>query len=122
MKVIVKKEKFRAGILPANFLNQHYSLLFLYPGGVRIGTAEIYRQLEVLDEVEDSLVVGRPVKNDIEIVLFVVLSKGVVLDDELRLKIAAQIRDKTTPGWRSSISVIILPPGPRRPPGSSTTW
>jgi acetoacetyl-CoA synthetase len=97
LKVIVKKEKFCAGILLANFLNQHYSLLFLYPGVVRIGTAEIYRQLKVLDEVEDSLVVGRPVKNDIEIVLFVVLSKGVVLDDELRLKIAAQIRDKTTP-------------------------
>ena len=76
MKVIVKKEKFRAGTLPANYLNQHYSLLFLYLGGIRIGTAEIYRQLEVLDEVEDSLVVGRPVKNDIEIVLFVVLSKG----------------------------------------------
>jgi acetoacetyl-CoA synthetase len=69
----------------------------LNPGGVRIGTAEIYRQIEALDEIEDSLVVGRPVNNDVEIVLFVVLSKGVVLDDELKLKIEAQIRDKTTP-------------------------
>ena len=69
----------------------------LNPGGVRIGTAEIYRQVEAIDEIIDSLVVGRPVDNDVEIVLFVVLRADVTLDDELVKRIKALIRDNTTP-------------------------
>ena len=55
----------------------------LNPGGVRIGTAEIYRQVEQMDEVVDSLVVGKKVSGDEEIILFVVLENDYVLDDGL---------------------------------------
>src|SRR5690606_19110709 len=56
----------------------------LNPGGVRIGTAEIYRQVETIDAVKDSLVVGRQIDGDVEVVLFVVPADGEVLSDELR--------------------------------------
>jgi acetoacetyl-CoA synthetase len=69
----------------------------LNPGGVRIGTAEIYRQVEAFDEVEDSIVVGQNWKNDIRVILFVKLKKGVVLTEELKKNISAMIRQNTTP-------------------------
>jgi acetoacetyl-CoA synthetase len=69
----------------------------LNPGGVRIGTAEIYRQMELLPEIEDSLVVGQNWKNDVRVVLFVKLSKGFELNDELREKIRNTIRINTSP-------------------------
>ena len=69
----------------------------LNPGGVRIGTAEIYRQVEQLDEVLESLVVGQDWRNDVRLVLFVRLAEGVVLDDALRALIRKQIRDNTSP-------------------------
>ncbi|MCC7460660.1 MAG: acetoacetate--CoA ligase [Proteobacteria bacterium] len=69
----------------------------LNPGGVRIGTAEIYRQVEKMEEIKDSLVVGRPVTGDEEIVLFVVLQSGYKLDDALIKKIQKRIVDSTTP-------------------------
>ena len=69
----------------------------LNPGGVRIGTAEIYRQVELIDAVQDSLVVGRPNDDDMDVVLFVVLSEGVALTDELKTAIASKIRQNTTP-------------------------
>ncbi len=73
----------------------------LNPGGVRIGTAEIYRQVEQLDEVVESLVIGQdwPPKqpNDVRVVLFVRLRDGLVLDDPLIAMIKQQIRDNTTP-------------------------
>ena len=69
----------------------------LNPGGVRIGTGEIYRQVEVLEEVSDSLVVGQRTEGDEEIVLFVVLKEGVTLSDELVKKIKKKIREGTTP-------------------------
>jgi acetoacetyl-CoA synthetase len=73
----------------------------LNPGGVRIGTAEIYRQVESLDDVVESLVIGqdwppdRP--TDVRVVLFVRLRDGMRLDDALVDKIKRTIRDKTTP-------------------------
>jgi acetoacetyl-CoA synthetase len=73
----------------------------LNPGGVRIGTAEIYRQVEQLPEVEESIVIGqnwppeRP--TDIRIVLFVKLAEGAVLDEALVKRIKDQIRLNTTP-------------------------
>lgn len=69
----------------------------LNPGGIRIGTAEIYRQVEAFDEVEDSIVVGQSWKNDVRIILFVKLKEGVVLTEELKNNIRTMIRQNTTP-------------------------
>ena len=69
----------------------------LNPGGVRIGTAEIYRQVETLEEVDDALVVGQRWNDDVRIVLFVVLPEGRQLDAALTGKIKAVIRTHCTP-------------------------
>ncbi|OBS10437.1 Acetoacetyl-CoA synthetase [Acidihalobacter prosperus] len=69
----------------------------LNPGGVRIGTAEIYRQVEQIPEVLESIAVGQPWRGDERIVLFVRLREGVTLDDALRRRIRLQIRDNTSP-------------------------
>jgi acetoacetyl-CoA synthetase len=69
----------------------------LNPGGVRIGTAEIYRQVEQLPEVVESLAVGQRWDGDERIVLFVRLAAGLTLDDELREHIAKRIRANTSP-------------------------
>jgi len=70
----------------------------LNPGGVRIGTAEIYRQVEQLPEVVESLVIGQTVEQaDVRIVLFVRLRDGLVLDDALRAGICRQIREHASP-------------------------
>jgi acetoacetyl-CoA synthetase len=73
----------------------------LNPSGVRIGTAEIYRQVEQLPEVIESLVIGQTIPGngaeDVRIVLFVRLAEGLTLTDALREKIRAQIRDNTSP-------------------------
>jgi acetoacetyl-CoA synthetase len=69
----------------------------LNPGGVRIGTAEIYRQVEQLDEVLESLVIGQDWDNDVRVVLFVVLRDGLALDEALQKQIRAHIRANTTP-------------------------
>ena len=69
----------------------------LNPGGVRIGTAEIYRQVEQLEEVEESLVIDQEWQGDTRIVLFVRLRAGLTLDEALIQKIKTQIRSNTTP-------------------------
>jgi acetoacetyl-CoA synthetase len=69
----------------------------LNPGGVRIGTAEIYRQVEQLEEVVESLVIGQDWEGDVRVVLFVKLREGAVLSDELINKIKRRVRDNTTP-------------------------
>ncbi|WP_142805212.1 acetoacetate--CoA ligase [Tepidiphilus sp. J10] len=69
----------------------------LNPGGVRIGTAEIYRQVEKLPEVEESIVIGQDWQGDVRVVLFVRLREGLVLDETLQEKIRRVIRDNTTP-------------------------
>jgi acetoacetyl-CoA synthetase len=69
----------------------------LNPGGVRIGTAEIYRQVEKVDEVLESLVIGQQWHNDVRVVLFVRLREGVQLDDALVARIKTTIRQNTTP-------------------------
>jgi acetoacetyl-CoA synthetase len=73
----------------------------LNPGGVRIGTAEIYRQVEKLDEVMEGLVVAQqwPLGSlgDVRVVLFVKLREGLKLDGELSARIRQTIRDATTP-------------------------
>lgn len=69
----------------------------LNPGGVRIGTSEIYRQVESIPEVADSLVVGQKWENDVRVLLFVVLQEGMKLDEGLSQKIRETIRRGTTP-------------------------
>jgi acetoacetyl-CoA synthetase len=69
----------------------------LNAGGVRIGTAEIYRQVEQIDEIVESLVIGQEWDNDTRIVLFVRLRDGVELDDALEKRIRTQVRSNTTP-------------------------
>jgi acetoacetyl-CoA synthetase len=69
----------------------------LNPGGIRIGTAEIYRQVEQVDEVLESLVVGQDIGGDCRIILFVVLNKDVELTEQLKLKIKQQIKQNASP-------------------------
>jgi acetoacetyl-CoA synthetase len=79
----------------------------LNPGGVRIGTAEIYRQVEQLPEVLESLVIGQDLGNDTRIVLFVKLAPDVVLDDHLKSRIKAAIRRNATPRHVPSVIVAV---------------
>ena len=69
----------------------------LNPGGVRIGTAEIYRQVEHLDEIVESLVIGQQWNGDERVVLFVRLREGVALDRALEDRIRQQIRENSSP-------------------------
>jgi len=69
----------------------------LNPGGVRIGTAEVYRQVEQLDEFVESIVIGQDWEHDVRIVLFVRLREGLKLDAALSDRIGKRIRDNTTP-------------------------
>ncbi|KJS43480.1 MAG: acetoacetyl-CoA synthetase, partial [Rhodospirillaceae bacterium BRH_c57] len=69
----------------------------LNPGGVRIGTAEIYRQVEQLPEVVEALVVGQDWDNDVRVVLFVRLRDDMDLTDDLVARIKKQVRDNATP-------------------------
>ncbi|HTZ79787.1 MAG TPA: acetoacetate--CoA ligase [Stellaceae bacterium] len=69
----------------------------LKPGGVRIGTAEIYRQVEQVPEVLEAIVIGQDWDNDVRVVLFVKLREGLVLEDALVQKIRQKIRDNATP-------------------------
>jgi acetoacetyl-CoA synthetase len=69
----------------------------LNPGGVRIGTAEIYRQVEKVEEVVESVAIGQQWHNDVRVVLFVRLREGLQLDDALRQRIRQVIRQYTTP-------------------------
>ena len=69
----------------------------LNPGGVRIGTAEIYRQVEKLEEVIESIVIGQEWQDDVRVVLFVVLRDGGRLTDDLKNLIRSTIRANATP-------------------------
>jgi len=69
----------------------------LNPGGVRIGTAEIYRHVEQLDEIIESIVIGQDWDNDVRVVLFVVLKEGTTLDEMLITKICQTVRKQCTP-------------------------
>ncbi len=84
----------------------------LNPGGVRIGTAEIYRQVEQLPEVLESLAIGQEWEGDVRVVLFVRLREGVALDDALRARIRATIRHNTTPRHVPA-KIIAVPDLPR---------
>lgn len=84
----------------------------LNPGGVRIGTAEIYRQVEQLDVILESIAIGQEWEDDVRIVLFVVMRDGVALDDEVRNAIKRVIRENTTPRHVPA-KIIAVPEIPR---------
>jgi acetoacetyl-CoA synthetase len=84
----------------------------LNPGGVRIGTAEIYRQVEQLAEVLESLAIGQQWEGDVRVVLFVRLRAGAALDDALRARIRDTIRRNTTPRHVPA-KIIAVPDLPR---------
>jgi acetoacetyl-CoA synthetase len=69
----------------------------LNPGGVRIGTAEIYAQVERFDEILEALAIGQEWEGDVRVVLFVKLAPGALLDDALRARIRARIREHASP-------------------------
>lgn len=69
----------------------------LNPGGVRIGTAEIYRQVETIPEVKDSLVVGRHIDGDVEVILLVVPTGGEAIGEELTKTLKTRIREGASP-------------------------
>ncbi|MFO7307673.1 MAG: acetoacetate--CoA ligase [Pseudomonadota bacterium] len=69
----------------------------LNPGGVRIGTAEIYAQVERIPEVVEALAIGQEWDNDVRVVLFVRLREGVVLDDALKERIRREVRTGASP-------------------------
>ena len=83
----------------------------LNPGGVRIGTAEIYRQVEKVDEVLESLCIAQQWDGDVRIVLFVILREGVELSSELQGRIRKTIRENTTPRHvpKKIVSVADIP-------------
>ncbi len=69
----------------------------LNPGGVRMGTAEIYRQIEQLEEIEDSVVIGQNWQNDVRVILFVVMKQGIELTEEVKTNIKMTIRKNLSP-------------------------
>ena len=83
----------------------------LNPGGVRLGTAEIYSQVEKFEEIKDSIVVGQSWDNDIRIVLFIVLNQNYKLNEDLLLKIKKQIKENASPRHVPAkiISVLDIP-------------
>ena len=84
----------------------------LNPGGVRIGTAEIYRQVEKLDEVVESIAIGQNWDDDVRVILFVVLRADAILDAELQQRIRTMIRKNTTPRHVPA-KIIAVPEIPR---------
>jgi acetoacetyl-CoA synthetase len=91
----------------------------LNPGGVRIGTAEIYRQVETLDDVVESLVIGQDWEGDVRVVLFVVLRDGATLTDDLVAEIRSRIRTGASPRHVPA-RVLAVPDLPRTRSGKLT--
>ena len=100
-------------------LTKHHGIIIygrsdtvLNPGGVRIGTAEIYRQLQTIPEIVDSVVIGQEWDNDIRIVLFIKLRYDVVLNEELIKHIRETIRHNASPRHVPAI-ILDVPDIPR---------
>ena len=91
----------------------------LNPGGVRIGTAEIYRQVEAFDDIIEALVVGQAWDNDMRVILFVRLAEGSALDANLVAAIKAVIRSGATPRHVPA-RIIAVPDIPRTRSGKIT--
>jgi len=91
----------------------------LNPGGVRIGTAEIYSAVETLPQIAEALAVGQDWSGDVRVVLFVRLQPGVELDEELRRQIRNTIRTHTT-ARHVPAKIIAVPDIPRTLSGKIT--
>ncbi|HEX8756925.1 MAG TPA: hypothetical protein VF745_11340, partial [Steroidobacteraceae bacterium] len=89
------------------------------PGGVRIGTAEIYSAVESLTEVVEAIAVGQDWRDDVRVVLFVRLQTGARLDDTLRKRIREVIRTHTTPRHVPA-KIVAVPDIPRTLSGKLT--
>ena len=83
----------------------------LNPGGVRIGTAEIYRQVETFEEILEALAIGQEKNNDVRVVLFVVMKEQQELTDDLKDQLRRRIKQNTTPRHVPDliVSVAALP-------------
>ena len=83
----------------------------LNPGGVRLGTAEIYSIVEKFDEIQESIVIGQSWKNDVRVILFIVLNKGYNLTNEIKDKLKKTIRTKASPRHVPAkiISILEIP-------------
>jgi len=83
----------------------------LNPGGVRLGTAEIYSVVEKFEEIQESIVIGQSWNNDIRIILFIILNQGYKLNDKIKDKIKKAIRSNTSPRHVPSkiISILDIP-------------
>jgi len=79
----------------------------LNPGGVRIGTAEIYNQVESLDDIQECLCVGQEWQGDTRIILFVRLSQGIKLDDEFKNIIRRVIREGASPRHVPAVIIAV---------------
>jgi acetoacetyl-CoA synthetase len=91
----------------------------LNPGGVRIGTAEIYRQVEAFDEIVEALVIGQNWDNDVRVILFVRMADDAQLDDDLKQRISAAVRAGATPRHVPAV-IIAVPDIPRTRSGKIT--
>jgi len=91
----------------------------LNPGGVRIGTAEIYRQVEAFDEIVEALVIGQNWDNDVRVILFVRMADDARLDDDLKQRISAAVRAGATPRHVPAV-IIAVPDIPRTRSGKIT--
>ena len=88
----------------------------LNPGGVRIGTAEIYRQVEQLDEIEEGLAIGQDWRGDVRVVLFVRLAPGCALDGALEQRIRDRVRKGASPRHVPA-RIVAVPDIPRTKSG-----
>jgi len=88
----------------------------LKPGGVRIGTSEIYRQVETFDEIIEALAIGQNYQDDIRVVLFVKLKEKINLNDDLISKIKNKIKSNCSPRHVPSL-IIACPDIPRTKSG-----
>jgi len=93
----------------------------LNPGGVRIGTAEIYRVVENLEEVEDSVVVGQQFEGDERVILFVKMKSGFSLTEDLLKKIRTNIRQQCSPRHVPAV-ILITPDVPYTINGRKWKW
>jgi len=84
----------------------------LNPGGVRIGTAEIYRQVEKIDAILESICIGQRWKDDVRVILFVVLREGIELNNTLKKEIRQSIRQNTT-ARHVPAKIVAVPDVPR---------
>ena len=91
----------------------------LNPGGVRIGTAEIYNQVEQMPEIAEALAIGQDFDNDVRVVLFVRLAPGATLDEDLERRIRARIRTGASPRHVPA-RIVAVPDIPRTKSGKIT--